>query len=91
MFIVVSYDIPDDRRRMKLFKLLKDYGRHTQYSVFECDLRPQQFAELRRRIRELVDARQDHVRFYSLCAADVRSIRHIGGGAPAVDPQFYLL
>jgi CRISPR-associated protein Cas2 len=36
MFYLVSYDIPDDRRRTRLAKLLKDYGGRVQYSVFEC-------------------------------------------------------
>jgi CRISPR-associated protein Cas2 len=32
---VVCYDVVDDRRRNRIFKLLKDYGRRVQYSVFE--------------------------------------------------------
>src|SRR6185436_13646804 len=35
MLILVSYDIPDDRRRTKLANALKDFGERVQYSVFE--------------------------------------------------------
>lgn len=91
MFIVVSYDIPNDRKRTKLFNLLKGYGVHTQYSVFECDLRPEKIVEMQERIQRLVDPKEDHVRFYSLCAKDVRSIRRLGGAPPTVDKPFYLL
>ena len=38
--IVVSYDIPDDRRRLRLANTLKDFGIRVQYSVFECRLEP---------------------------------------------------
>lgn len=34
-FIVVSYDVVDDRRRTKVMKTLKNFGAHVQYSVFE--------------------------------------------------------
>ena len=90
MFIVVSYDIPDDRRRTRLFKLLKGYGQHVQYSVFECDLRPEKLAEMQARIQQLVESNKDHVRFYRLCANDVRRISQIGGMPPTSERPFYL-
>lgn len=33
-----TYDIADDKRRTRLFNLLKDHGEHVQYSVFLCEL-----------------------------------------------------
>jgi CRISPR-associated protein Cas2 len=66
-FVVVSYDIPDDRRRTKVCHLLKDYGQRVQYSVFECQLRPKDFKRLRERLRPLLDLAEDDVRFYRLC------------------------
>ena len=38
-FVLVCYDIPDDRRRTKVMQTLLDFGRRVQYSVFECDLK----------------------------------------------------
>ena len=38
MFILVSYDIPNDKRRLKVMKAVQDYGTRVQYSVFECEL-----------------------------------------------------
>ncbi|MCB0227265.1 MAG: CRISPR-associated endonuclease Cas2, partial [Anaerolineae bacterium] len=55
MFIVVSYDIPDDRRRTKVMKALKDFGRHVQYSVFECEIRREDFKRLRERLKPLLN------------------------------------
>jgi CRISPR-associated protein Cas2 len=68
-FIVVSYDIPDDRRRTKVCHLLKDYGERVQYSVFECRLRPRDFGRLRERLKPLLEPKEDDVRFYRLCGA----------------------
>jgi len=45
MLIVVSYDIPDDRRRLQLSKALKDFGKRVQWSVFECHLDDRQLGE----------------------------------------------
>jgi CRISPR-associated endonuclease Cas2 len=46
VLILVSYDIPDDRRRTKLAHTLKDFGQRVQYSVFECLLTADQVAHL---------------------------------------------
>ena len=42
MFIVVAYDICDDRRRLCVHKALKNFGHPVQYSTFECLLDPPQ-------------------------------------------------
>ena len=46
MFVIVSYDIPNDKRRTQVMKTLKDYGAHVQYSVFECELKPELYRRL---------------------------------------------
>jgi|GEM_PF-175375 len=66
-FVVVSYDIPQDRRRGRVCKLLKDYGERVQYSVFECLLRPDELKRLRERLKPLLVPEEDDVRFYRLC------------------------
>jgi CRISPR-associated endonuclease Cas2 len=35
---LVCYDITDDKRRDRVFKVCKNHGEHLQFSVFECDL-----------------------------------------------------
>jgi CRISPR-associated protein Cas2 len=80
MLYIISYDIPSDRRRTRLAKLLEGYGSRVQYSVFECDLTTAQFQRLRGRIGKLVDPQADRVRIYRLCAACVGTVECIGGG-----------
>ena len=40
MFVVVAYDVADDRRRLRIMKMMQGHGEHVQESVFECDLKP---------------------------------------------------
>lgn len=67
MVVVVSYDIVSDRRRAKVCDKLKDYGRHVQYSVFECDLDERRLAELATELVTLICPQTDSIRFYRLC------------------------
>ena len=45
-FYLISYDIPDDRRRARVFKLMRGWGERVQYSVFCCQLTPLDRLEL---------------------------------------------
>ena len=84
MFVVVSYDVSDDRRRNRLRRALKDFGVRAQYSVFECTLAPGDVKRLEAAVRrEIGDG--DHVRFYYLCGHCARRAEAIGGaiGRPA--------
>jgi CRISPR-associated protein Cas2 len=78
MFVVVSYDIPNDKRRTKVMKLLKNYGNHVQYSVFECDVKREVFLVLRARLGKLLAPKEDNVRFYFLDADAVAKIECVG-------------
>jgi CRISPR-associated protein Cas2 len=68
-FVVVAYDIPDDRRRSRLHNALLDFGTPVQYSVFECWLTAAKLKKLKARVKKIVRPRKDHVRYYLLCAA----------------------
>lgn len=75
---VVSYDIPDDKRRTKVMKTLEGYGHRVQYSVFECELRPADLQKLQQRLHDLIHPDQDDVRFYGLCDTCVQKITALG-------------
>jgi CRISPR-associated protein Cas2 len=77
-WVVVSYDIPDDKRRTKVMQTLEGYGRRAQYSVFECELRPADLDRLKARLRDLIDDQQDDVRFYPLCESCLRKTTLLG-------------
>lgn len=80
MFYLVSYDIPDDKRRTKLAKAIRDFGDRVQYSVFECILDDALFMQMTGRITSIIDMNEDSVRIYKMCSACEKQIQIIGQG-----------
>ncbi len=78
-FIVVVYDISNDRRRTKLHNALLDYGTPVQYSVFECLLEDEELARMRRAVAKVIRPRKDRVRFYFLCQACLKKVEVTSG------------
>lgn len=80
---VIAYDIPDDKRRTKIHKVLLGFGKWTQYSLFECFLSRKDLILLRSKLAEHLVAKEDSVRFYPLCANCVSKVETVGGPLPA--------
>ena len=78
MFIVVAYDIPDDKKRNKIAKILEGFGIRVQYSVFECNISYKQFLILKDKIQRIINPSEDRVYFYSLCPRCRRRIIKLG-------------
>ena len=66
--LLVAYDIPDDRRRLRLAKVLQGFGDRVQYSVFIVDAAPVKLNRMRRAVAEVIDVRADSVLFCDLGA-----------------------
>src|SRR5437016_10092928 len=79
---VIAYDIPDDKRRTKVHQLLLGFGKWTQYSLFECFLSRKELILLQAKLEEHLDATQDSVRFYPLCASCLSKVETVGGPLP---------
>lgn len=80
---VIAYDIPNDKRRTKVHKILLGYGTWTQYSLFECFLTRKQLVLLQSKLAKYLEAKEDSVRFYSLCASCVSRVETVGGPPPS--------
>lgn len=91
MFVVISYDIPDDRRRLRVMKLLEGYGRRVQYSVFECRLTVGHLREVERRLARVIRAEEDDVRFYVLCRGCQKMRRGLGRGQPEEEKGYVVV
>lgn len=91
MFVVIAYDISDDRRRDRVMRLLKDYGQRVQYSVFECDLTQRQYAQLRGRLRRRLRGEEDSVRYYALCLGCKAAVETANSPPVATSPPYYLI
>jgi len=91
-FIIVSYDIVEDRRRLKVAKLLLDFGgRRVQRSVFECYITPANLDRLRQRVERLIEAKEDSVRFYRLCDECLAVVERIGVAEPIDEPGLLII
>jgi len=78
-FVVVAYDLPNDRRRQRLHDALLNYGTPVQYSVFECLVDDVALARMKKQVKRILRPRLDHVRYYYLCAACVKRIESTMG------------
>ena len=85
---VIAYDIPDDKRRTKIHKVLLGFGKWTQYSLFECFLSRKDLILLQAKLAEHLIAQEDSVRFYPLCVNCVSKVETIGGSLPSDDQVF---
>lgn len=75
---LVCYDIPDDKRRLKVAKCLDGYGDRVQFSVFEALLDQGLITRLTGSLMELIDEEEDSIRIYALCAACAGKTRKLG-------------
>jgi CRISPR-associated protein Cas2 len=74
---LVCYDICDDKRLRRVFKTMRGYGDHLQYSVFECQLTTTDLVRLRAELSEIIHHIQDQVLFVNLGPAEGRGDRVI--------------
>ncbi len=79
--LVVSYDVVDDRRRVRLAKHLAGHLYRVQFSVFEGDVATSQVPALIAGAAAEIDPRLDSLRVYYLCKACVAR-SEIFGTAP---------
>ena len=74
---IVTYDIADDKRLRKVFKTMRGFGDHLQYSVFECQLTPTDLVRLRMALSKVIHHTEDQVLFVDLGPAEGRGDRVI--------------
>ena len=89
MFVLVTYDVstvtPDGKRRLaKVAKTLLDFGQRVQHSVFECQVDPAQWADLKHRLQAIYNPQTDSLRFYYLGSNWQRRVEHVGA-KPGLD------
>lgn len=89
MLVLVTYDVTvtegDGARRLRqVATACRDFGQRVQYSVFEIELDPAQWTNLKARLESIIDKRHDSLRYYYLGANWQRRVEHVGA-KPATD------
>ncbi len=74
---LVCYDIAEDKRRDRVFRVCKNHGEHLQFSVFECDLNGSELASIQRELTAVILQSEDQVLFVSLGPSEGRGERVI--------------
>ncbi|MDE0301294.1 MAG: CRISPR-associated endonuclease Cas2 [Candidatus Poribacteria bacterium] len=78
MLYAVAYDITNDRRRNQVAKILLDFGRRIQYSLFECNTDRRAYLRLQDRLQDAINPKKDTVTFYHLCRSCEKGIERLG-------------
>ncbi len=90
-FYLISYDIPDDKRRQRVARLLEAHGERVQYSVFECLLKKKDFETLRKKLRACLEEDEDSLRIYRLCPVCVERVETWGQGELTELPDVFIV
>ena len=83
MMVIISYDVStsdaDGRKRLrKVAKECQNHAQRVQNSVFEADLDYSAFLKLKNRLIELINDKEDSLRFYYLGNNWEHRVEHIG-------------
>lgn len=74
---LVTYDISDAKRLRRVFKTMKGFGAHLQFSVFQCDLPEIDLVRMKAALTEIIDQREDQVLIIDLGTTDSNPVKRI--------------
>jgi len=66
MFVIVTYDISEDRRLNKVRKILKKYLYWSQLSTFEGEISEGKLAQCMSEINDVIDRNEDSIYVYEV-------------------------
>jgi len=91
VFVVVSYDITDDKRRNRVAKTLIRFGDRVQESVFEMNVELDEFEQMMKQLKKRLDNKEDSVRIYKLCELCKPKTVILGYGSISEDPEIVII
>ena len=75
--MIIVYDISVDRVS-KVCNFLRRYLVRVQNSVFEGDLTDRQFADVEYGLKQIIEKKEDSVRFYVIRSQDLVKVSNMG-------------
>lgn len=77
-FVILIYDIPDDRIRHKVSERCKDYGlERIQYSAFAGDIDRNRREELMLRLKKTLGKKEGNIRLQPVCSRDLKLVKEV--------------
>ena len=91
MLMLVSYDVSTvntagKRRLRHIAKACQNWGIRVQNSVFECNVNPAQWVQLKAELEKIFNPTTDSLRYYNLGNHYAAKIEHVGA-KPAFDVE----
>ena len=91
MNMIVAYDIADVKRLARIAKIIKNYGIRVQKSIFEVDVTPRIFVEMKQRVENIIMPEEDGVKYFPLCEKCAGTVEIIGQGVfTDPDEEYYI-
>ncbi len=90
-YIVIAYDIRDNKRRLRVARALLNALDRVQRSVYEGEVDERTAQRLRERVLPLLDPKEDTLRIYLLCGACQRRVEVHGSGTLMTDPEVWIV
>ncbi len=89
MLVLVTYDVntleEGGRKRLRqVAKACEDWGQRVQFSVFEIEVDPAQWAKLKALLEAIIKPAHDSLRYYYMGANWSHRVEHVGA-KPAAD------
>ena len=83
MLVLITYDVNTEdnegkKRLRQVAKICSKYGQRVQNSVFECILDESKYAMVKDELVNVIDCKNDSLRFYRLGNNYKNRIEHIG-------------
>lgn len=83
MLVLITYDVSTEtsagkKRLRQIAKQCVNYGQRVQNSVFECKLDAAQYKMLQAKLVQIMDPKEDSLRFYNLGNRYENRIEHFG-------------
>lgn len=91
MLTIIIYDVADDRRRMKVQRILKDYGVRIQKSAFEARVTPRERGAMIRRLGMVLNSKEDLLGVYGITADQEAALFWHGKDRPAASVEKYFV
>ena len=91
MLVLITYDVKTSSegglaRLRRVAKMCENHGQRVQNSVFECLVDPALWVSFSKKLNDVIDRKNDSLRFYFLGSKWKRKIEHIGAKV-SYDPE----
>ena len=83
MYVLITYDVSTvtkegERRLRQVAKICENVGQRVQNSVFECEVTPSQWVEVKQKLFKTILTEADSLRFYLLGKQGQKRVEHYG-------------